>query len=274
MARAAVPAVAEPPAIEVAAALPPLALELPRSETATHFLFAAAGATYIAALLAVDHYATYPAQLALGGLTWVVLIAWLTRIPVQRRAQALGVIVFATIGEVSGSLIWGLYTYRLHNLPLFVPPAHGLVFLTGVSLALALEKHTRLVVAMAAAAAITWGVVGLMAIPRRDIAGALGIPLLLIFFWRSSSRAIYAAVFIVVAALEFYGTAIGTWQWKAEIPYLGIPDGNPPSGVASGYIWFDVMALLIAPLLIPLVSRRARRTPREDATPHPTSTRG
>ena len=142
MARAAVPAVEEPPAIEVAAALPPLALELPRSETATHLLFAAAGATYIAALLAVDHYATYPAQLALGGLTWVVLIAWLTRIPVQRRAQTLGVIVFATIGEVSGSLIWGLYTYRLHNLPLFVPPAHGLVFLTGVSLALALgEAH-------------------------------------------------------------------------------------------------------------------------------------
>jgi hypothetical protein len=274
VARAAVPAVRESPAIEVAAALPPLALELPRSETGMHLLFAAAGATYIAALLAVDHYATYPAQLALGGLTWVVLIAWLTRIPVQRRAQVLGVIVFATIGEVTGSLIWGLYTYRLHNLPLFVPPAHGLVFLTGVSLALALAKHARIVVAMAAAAAITWGVLGLMAIPRRDVAGALGIPLLLIFFWRSSSRAIYAAVFIVVGALEFYGTAIGTWQWRAEIPYLGIPDGNPPSGVASGYIWFDVMALLIAPLLIPLVSRRARRTPREVATPRPTSTRG
>ena len=49
-------------------------------------------------------------------------------------------IVFATIGEVTGSLIWGLYTYRLHNLPMFVPPAHGLVFLTGLSLALALAR--------------------------------------------------------------------------------------------------------------------------------------
>ena len=80
--------------------------------------------------------------------------------------------------------------------------------------------------------------------PRRDVAGALGIPLLLVFFWRSRSRAIYAGVFLVVAALEFYGTAIGTWRWAAEMPGLGIPDGNPPSGVASGYIWFDVMALL------------------------------
>ncbi len=34
------------------------------------------------------------------------------------------------------------------------------------------------------------------------------------------------------------------------LPGLGIPDGNPPSGVASGYVWFDVMALLVAPWLV------------------------
>jgi hypothetical protein len=53
----------------------------------------------------------------------------------------------------------------------------------------------------------------------------------------------------VVAALELYGTAIGTWRWERELPELGIPDGNPPSGVASGYVWFDVMALLVAPMI-------------------------
>jgi hypothetical protein len=270
VARAPVPRVDEDGAVALPA---PALIELPRSETARHLLFAAAGVGYIAALLAVDHYASYPQQLLLGLLTWVVLIAWLTRLPVQRRAQALGVIVFATIGEVTGSLIWGVYTYRLHNLPAFVPPAHGLVFLTGVSLALALSRHGRIVVGVAAAVALTWGVAGLLGFPRLDVAGALGIPLLLLFFWRSRNRAIYAAVFLVVAALEFYGTAIGTWRWKAELPGLGIPDGNPPSGVASGYVWFDVMALLIAPLLVPLVSRRGRRTPREDGTPRPSSTR-
>jgi hypothetical protein len=29
-----------------------------------------------------------------------------------------------------------------------------------------------------------------------------------------------------------------------------VPDGNPPSGVAAGYVWFDVMALLVAPMLL------------------------
>ncbi len=59
----------------------------------------------------------------------------------------------------------------------------------------------------------------------------------------------------VVAALELYGTAVGTWRWAAELPGLGIPDGNPPSGVASGYVWFDVMALLVAPYLLALAGK-------------------
>ena len=95
-------------------------------------------------------------------------------------------------------------------------------------------------------------------LPRRDVAGAIGVPLLLLFLWRGRNRAIYAAVFLVVASLELYGTAIGTWRWERELPGLGIPDGNPPSGVASGYVWFDVMALLVAPYLL-AVARRSRR---------------
>jgi hypothetical protein len=219
---------------------------------------AAGGATYLAALLAVDHFASYPEQLVLGAVTWCVLFVALTRVSLERRAQALGVVCFATIGEVTGSLIWGVYHYRLHNLPLFVPPAHGIVYLTGLSLARALRAHTRALVAVAAVAATTWGLLGLTVLPRRDVAGAVGVPLLLLFLWRGRNRAIYAAVFLVVASLELYGTAIGTWRWARDLPGLGIPDGNPPSGVASGYVWFDVMALLTAPVALELVRRRGR----------------
>jgi hypothetical protein len=219
---------------------------------------AAAGAAYLAALLALDHSATYPEQLALGVLTCAVLVGALTRVRVERRAQALGVVAFATIGEVTGSLIWGVYSYRLHNLPLFVPPAHGLVYLTGLSLATAVRAHTRVLVALAAVAATVWAVLGLMVLPQRDVAGAIGVPLLLLFLWRGRNRAIYAGVFLVVAALELYGTAIGTWRWASELPGLGIPDGNPPSGVASGYVWFDVMALLVAPFVLAMTSALTR----------------
>ena len=210
---------------------------------------AVAGVAYLATLLALDHFASYPEQLALGALTWIVLLAVLRHATLERRVQTLGVVCFATVGEVTGSLIWGVYHYRLHNLPLFVPPAHGLVYLTGISLAGALRHHARAVVVTAATIAATWGLLGLTVLPRRDVAGAVGVPLLLLFLWRSRSRAIYASVFLVVAALELYGTAIGTWRWEKTLPGLGIPDGNPPSGVASGYVWFDVMALLLAPMI-------------------------
>jgi hypothetical protein len=122
-------------------------------------------------------------------------------------------------------------------------------------------------VAVAAAGAATWGLLGLTVLPRRDVAGALLVPMLLLFLWRGRNRAIYAGVFVVVAALELYGTAIGTWRWAPELPGLGIPDGNPPSGVAAGYVWFDVMALLVAPPALALLRRRAGRTRREAEQP-------
>jgi hypothetical protein len=192
-------------------------------------------------------------------MTWLVLAGVLTRVPLERRVQALGVVCFATVGEVTGSLIWGVYHYRLHNLPLFIPPAHGIVYLSGLALAALVRE--RIVVAVAAAGAVGWGLAGLAVLPRLDVAGAFGVPLLCIFLWRSRSRAVYAGVFLVVAALELYGTSIGVWRWARELPGLGIPDGNPPSGVASGYVWFDVMALLLAPWLVASARmlRRARR---------------
>jgi hypothetical protein len=211
-------------------------------------------------LLALDRFATYPQQLGLGVATWIVLGVALMRAPLDRRLQALGVVAFATIGEVTGSLIWGVYTYRLHNLPLFVPPAHGIVYLTGLALAVSLRHRGRELLAVAAVFAVTWGLLGLTVLPRRDVAGAIGVPLLLLFLWRGGNRAIYAGVFLVVASLELYGTAIGTWRWAPELPGLGIPNGNPPSGVASGYVWFDVMAMLVAPYLVALTRRSRRAT--------------
>jgi hypothetical protein len=234
--------------------------------------YALLGPAYLAALLAVDTQVGARGQVWLGLATCIVLVAALVPLtPLARaqalgvvtgavlvaalvpltplaRAQALGVVAVATVGEVTGSLVWGVYRYRLHNLPLFIPPAHGIVYLSGVALVGVVRP--RLLVGVAAAGAAAWGLAGVTVLPRLDVAGAFGVPLLLVFLWRSRFRAAYAGVFLVVAALELYGTSIWTWRWAATLPGLGIADGNPPSGVASGYVWFDVMALLVAPWLL------------------------
>ena len=212
-------------------------------------------AAFLAALLAVDTQVALHGQLLLGAVTWVALLIAAHPLPAERRAQVAVVICAATLAELTGSILWGVYSYRLHNLPTFVPPAHGLVFLAGLSLSEGLRRHSRALVAFAAVAVTVWGVLGLTVLPRLDAAGALCIPLLLAFLWRSPARAAYAGVFLVVAALELYGTAIGTWRWAEELPGLGIPQGNPPSGVAAGYVWFDVVALLCAPYLLLVVRR-------------------
>jgi hypothetical protein len=221
-------------------------------------------AAYLAVLLAVDTQASHTQQHVLGAITWLTLVAVAIPLSPGRRAQLVGVVAFATLGEVTGSLIWGVYHYRLHNLPLFIPPAHGLVYLCGLALSIALVRHHRALVAVAFAIAAGWGIAGITVLPQRDVAGAAAVPLLLAFLWWSRYRAVYAGVFLVVAVLELYGTAIGTWRWVPTVPGLGISDGNPPSGVAAGYVWFDVMAMLVTPYVLGLwllaSARLQRRT--------------
>jgi hypothetical protein len=229
----------------------------PRAVPGADGVRAAALAAFLAALLAVDTQVDIHGQLVLGAATWLVLLLVCRSLPAERRAQAALVVVVATGAELTGSVLWGVYTYRLENLPTFVPPAHGLVYLCGVSLAAALARRERVLVGVALAGCLGWALAGLTILPRTDVGGALGAALLTWFLLRGRVPAVYAGVFLVVAALELYGTAIGTWTWAPTIPGTGIPDGNPPSGVASGYVWFDVMALALAPLLLRLV-RRAR----------------
>src|SRR6059058_4611925 len=59
---------------------------------------------YLAGLLALDTQVSLDGQLALGALTFAVLLAALLPLAPLLRAQAVGVVLFATIGEVTGSL--------------------------------------------------------------------------------------------------------------------------------------------------------------------------
>src|SRR2546423_7354394 len=87
--------------------------------------FAAMVGCVIAGFLALDHFANANEQLLLGAGTWLILIASCASLDRQDRTRALLVVAVATCAEVLGSIVLGAYTYRLENLPAFVPPAHG-----------------------------------------------------------------------------------------------------------------------------------------------------
>ncbi len=216
--------------------------------------------TYTGAGLWADRYVGLPGQLGLGVLTWLAFLCATRPLAARERLQAMLVVGVATMGEVVGSLIWGLYSYRLHNLPAFVPPGHGLVYVGGVSLAAAAASRPRFLVGAATAALAAWGLAGITILPRPDVVGAFGC-LVLIIVLLKTANGVYAGVFFMVAALELYGTAIGTWTWSASVPVLGLSAGNPPSGAASGYVLFDVTALLLAPKVVQLLRSLGRQRP-------------
>lgn len=212
--------------------------------------------------LGLDHFASLGWQLALSLCTWVILLVVCIPLTPEQRARTAVVVMVATVGEIIGSIIWGAYTYRLGNLPVFVPPGHGLVYLTGLRISQTVFARERRTAFLGTALTLIagWGVLGLTGVlGRHDVAGAAGCATLIAFILGSRrARTLYAGVFLAVAVLEIYGTAVGTWRWAEVIPGLGVHNGNPPSGAASGYVLFDICALAFGPKLLALV-RRTRR---------------
>ena len=226
--------------------------------------------------LAVDRHVGHTGQLALGVFTAGVLAALLALHPRTVRLQTLAVVAIATFGEVIGSLVWGLYGYRLENLPAFVPPGHGLVYLAGLSLATLMARRSAALLLAAGTVAAAWGIAGVTVLPAPDVSGTIGCAFLVgVLAW--TRRPVYAGVFMVVVGLEIYGTALGTWTWQPVVPGLGLSQGNPPSGVASGYVVFDILALtLVARLGVAAAavqSRRGRRSAPSTAAPARISSR-
>lgn len=224
--------------------------------------FAAMVACVIATFLALDHFATADEQLLLGAATWGILIASCAFLDREDRARALLVVVVATCAEVLGSIVLGAYTYRLENLPAFVPPGHGLVFLAGlrISQSAPVRRHTRAFLWAVIGLVAAWGVAGLALLGRTDALGAITGALLICVLLRGRATTLYAGVFLMVGFLEIYGTSIGAWHWAATTPDTPLPAGNPPSGIAGAYVLFDVAAIALAPRALAAFDR-IRRLP-------------
>ena len=190
-------------------------------------------------------------QHLLGGLSFTVLYLAALKAPREQRLQVWICVVVATAYEVFGSLVWGIYHYRFHNLPVYVPAGHGIVYLFGL---LAVQtplvaRHGRRLAYVALAGAGTWALLGLTVLPavtgRLDVQGALWLPYFAYFLLRSPRWPVFAAIFIIVSELEICGTSFGNWYWMPVAPWTHIPSGNPPSVVAGGYCVIDASVLSV-----------------------------
>src|SRR5207344_2336431 len=102
-------------------------------------------------------------QWMLGLRTFAVLYLAAHLAPKAQRLQVWTCVIVATGFEVFGSLTWGVYRYRLHNVPLFVPPGHGMVYLFGLMAARTpvVLRYGKRVAHVVLAGATTWALAGL-----------------------------------------------------------------------------------------------------------------
>ena len=209
--------------------------------------------TWIPVTLVLDSHATLAQQWALGVVTWALLLVLLRGETRLVQLQTAIVIVFATLVEYTFSPFLEVYTYRFDNVPAFVPPGHGLVYLAAMCLGRStfFRRHSReLIVGTVVVGGLyaAWGVSPWAA--RPDVLGLFWYGCLVGFLLWGRSRLLYVGAFVVVTYLELIGTWLGVWTWASHDPTGLVSMGNPPSGAAGGYGWFDLVAITLAPVLL------------------------
>jgi xanthosine utilization system XapX-like protein len=188
--------------------------------------------------LLVDQHVQPWGQDVVSIITWTMLLYWLARSTPDTRTSMILCVAYATAGEIFLSLGWGLYEYRLHNIPLFVPPAHALVFVLGIAISKRMPDSIIWAVPLAAAPpviALAW--IG------ADTMGLILYTLLLLCMIFSRGRKLYAVMFMLSLGLEIYGTAIGNWFWLHDVPVTGWTTLNPPLAAGTFYCMLDMLVV-------------------------------
>jgi hypothetical protein len=217
---------------------------------------------WVPLVLILDRDAGLGFQHLLGLGTWLLLLTLLRRESPLVRAQTAVVVVFATAVEYTFSPLLEVYVYRLDNVPAYVPPGHGLVYLCALTLGRSalFRAYARPLVRLTVVIGGAYAAWGLLLTDRPDVLGAFWYGCLVGFLLWGRSRLLYVGAFLVVTYLELIGTALGIWAWQTHDPAGLVSIGNPPSGAAGGYGWFDLAAILAAPALLRAWDRYAGRS--------------
>jgi hypothetical protein len=177
-------------------------------------------------------------QLAANLAAWSLLAVLWVRSESRDRPALAACLVYATAGEVFLSLGWGLYTYRLGNIPLFVPPGHVLLFVLGTQAAARMPRGGEWWIAALAVPVVAW-----LAIDGRDTLSPLLYALFVACMALSPARRLYAVMFVLALAMELLGTWLGNWKWSAHVPWLGLATTNPPIAAGAFYCVLDLLVV-------------------------------
>lgn len=187
---------------------------------------------------------TQPQQWGLAAIAWLIIAGVLLELPRERRLVVVCFLPLITGAEFLLSHQQGWYAYRLGNIPPWIPPAHGVVFLTALRAVDARRVPTAVLAWTAAGLQAAYCLVNLL-FRGDELGAALGAVYLVgTVVLPPDGKRFYAALGLVVAYLELVGAGLGTWAWAPQIE--GLAATNPPSGAIGGYAMVDGAAFVVA----------------------------
>jgi hypothetical protein len=192
----------------------------------------------IAGGLAFDQLVDFWGQTLTNVGIWAALLYWMRGARAEDQLALAFCVMYATLGEIFLSLVWGLYEYRLANVPLFVPPGHALLFMLGRLIAQHVDDWIEWVVPLAAAPFIL-----MLAWTRLGTLDALLFALFLLCLLSGRASRLYSVMFVLSLAMEIYGVWLGNWTWAPEAPWLGFTTINPPLAAGAFYCMLDMLVV-------------------------------
>jgi hypothetical protein len=167
---------------------------------------------------------------------------------VNRRVkeQMIFAVIIAVLGEYLFSIVLGMYSYRLENVPYYVPPGHALVYVAVLyfSKAKSIVKNRIKIEYFLAIFIFIYATIFL--IYRSDVFGfVMTIATLFILRNKPRERLFYLTMYVSVAYLEIIGTNYLCWKWPATAwgVFDFLPSYNPPSGISFFYFLLDLGTL-------------------------------
>ena len=169
-------------------------------------------------------------------------------------------LLIALGGELFFSLLLGMYSYRLNNLPIYVPFGHSVIYATVfyITKEPIVQKYKSVIVKALYTLMIIYSTLWL--IFANDIFGFLCMLIILALFKRRpKSKLFFLIMFFTIVYLELLGTYYGCWSWPNIWfdRFSLISSANPPSAISVFYFAFDMGCMLLYKLSNPKENKEA-----------------
>ena len=189
---------------------------------------------------------TEDAQLYANALMLIVFAITFFKVTKRLKEQMIFAVLIGFFGEYLFSIALGMYTYRLGNIPHYIPFGHAFVYIAVLcfSKAASIKKHYKSLEKFFVIFIFIYAVIFL--IFKNDVFGfVMTITTLYILRKKPRERLFYLTMYLSVAFLEIVGTYYLCWKWPpiAWNVLEFLPSYNPPSGISLFYFLLDLGTL-------------------------------